>query len=228
MNYAAVDRAIRSGDAYRAVSALCRPALTEIAEGRREMRAVRHPLGFLCLPLYRDGLRGVCLHVWSQALAHVEPTTSQIHSHSWDLLSYVLYGRVGNTLMQVVDDPAAGAYRIFEVHSQGDLDEIRATPRQVRCLAAGHETAGPGDLYQLPAGRFHRTVVQDGSEAATVALGRVRAALDLSLGRLDTPTHRVRRQHCGPQETTRAAAIVLARLVDQPACSDSTGRQGLG
>src|SRR5262249_25310365 len=155
MNYAAVDEAIRSGEPYQRVPTLCRLALTEIVEGQRELGGVHPPLGFLCLPLYRDGAQGVCVHIWSASLTHAEATTSQIHSHSWDLVSYVLYGRVGNVLPHVVDDPAEGNYRVFEIHSHGDVDEIRATPRRVRWVAAGHEAAGPGSTYQLRAGRFH-------------------------------------------------------------------------
>lgn len=220
MNYAAVDEAIRSGEPYQTVPTLCRLVLTEVVEGRRELRGVRHPLGFLCLPLYRDGAQGVCVHIWSASLKPAEATTSQVHSHSWDLTSYVLYGRVGNTLLRVVDDPTAGTHRVFEIHSHGDLDEIRATPRRVRYSTARYEAVGPGGTYRLSAGRFHASVVADGSEAATVALGRARTALDLSLGPLDTPTHWVARLRLGPEETAESAKMVLTRLADQPVGRD--------
>src|SRR5262249_20103081 len=160
-----------------------------------------HPLGFLCLPLHRDGVQGVCVHIWSASLKPAEATTSQVHAHSWDLTSYVLYGRVGNTLLHVVDDSAAGTHRVFEIHSHGDIDEVRATARRVRYWTARHEAADPGGTYRLSAGRFHASIVEDGSEAATVALGQTRTALDLSLGQLDTPTHWVARLRCGPKET---------------------------
>jgi hypothetical protein len=218
VNYTTVDEAIRSGEAARTVPALCRLALTEIVEGRRKLLAVRHPLGFLCLPLYRDDLRGVCVHIWSASFALAEATTSQIHAHSWDLTSYVLYGRVGNNLVHVVDD-AVGTHRVFEVHSRGDVDEIRATPRRVRCLTALREVTGAGGTYRLSAGRFHASVVEEG-EAATVALGRVRTAVDLSLGGLDTLTHWVVRLRCGWEETAEAARMTLRRLADQPISTD--------
>jgi hypothetical protein len=220
MNYTAVNEAIRSGEPYQTVPTLCRLALTEIVDGRRELRGVRHPLGFLCLPLYRDGAQGVCVHIWSASFTPAEATTSQIHSHSWDLVSYVLYGQVGNVLLHVVDDPAGGTYRVFEIHSHGDVDEIRATPRRVRSVTAGHEATGPGSTYHLSAGRFHASVVEDGLEAATVAIGRMGTALDLSLGRIDTPTHWVARVRCGPEETVEAARMVLTSLADQPVRRD--------
>ena len=143
----------------------------------------------------------MCIHVWSASFPAAEITTSQVHAHSWDLESYVLYGRVGNHLLHVVDDPTDGTHRVFEVHSRGDIDEVRPTARRVRCRSARHETTGPGGTYRLAAGLFHASVVANGADAATVALGRSRPALDLSLGKLDTPTHWVVRLHCGPQET---------------------------
>jgi hypothetical protein len=212
MNYIAIDEAIRAGDAPSVVPALCRRTLTEIADGREELLAVRHPLGFLCLPIYRDGEYGVCVHAWSPAVASAEATTSPVHAHSWDLVSFVLYGRVGNTLLRVIDDPVDATHRIFEVHSHGDVDEIRGTRRRVRCLTTRHGVAGPGSTYRLAAGRFHTNTVEGGTEAATVVLGRSRVATNLSLGSLDTPTHRVRRQRCGLRETAGAARMVVTWL----------------
>ncbi|HEX5496388.1 MAG TPA: hypothetical protein VFX70_17635 [Mycobacteriales bacterium] len=218
MNYDAVDEAIRAGEAARVVPTICRDTLAEIADGRRELYAARHPLGFLCLPVHRDGEYGVCVHVWSPALARAHATTSEVHSHSWDLVSFVLYGRVGNTLLHVADDAVAATHRVFEIHSHGDIDEIRATPRRVRYLTARHCAAGPGGTYRVPTGRFHASVIEDGRGAATVVLGRSRrSAIDLSLGPLDTPTHRVLRQRCGAGETADAARMVLRRLAGRDA-----------
>jgi len=35
--------------------------LTEIVHGRHELAAVRHPLGFHCLPVRRSGGDGICV-----------------------------------------------------------------------------------------------------------------------------------------------------------------------
>ncbi len=212
MNYAAVAEVIRAGQAHRAVPELCRRTLTEIAGGRRELTGVRHPLGFLCLPVHRDGGYGVCVHVWSATAAYPPATTSAMHCHSWDLVSFVLYGRIGNTVLRVLDDDTGGTHRVFEVHSHGDVDEMRATTRLVRYQPVRHRTAGPGGTYRLRAGRFHTSALEGGAEAATVVLGLTRPALDLSLGPLDTPTHHLPRQRCEPPETARAARLVIDRL----------------
>jgi hypothetical protein len=212
MNYHSIEQALRAGDAARTVPDLCRRTLAEIVAGRRRLAGVRHPLGFVCLPVQRQGDYGVCVHVWAPQLARAQPTTSAIHSHSWDLLSFVLYGAVGNVRLGVVDDPAGATHRLYEVYSGPGFDELRATQRLVRCFERGREEARAGGTYRLAAGEFHESVLIGSPEAATVVLGRGGGGVDLSLGPPATPTHRIPRQQCGAQDTARAARIVLDRL----------------
>jgi hypothetical protein len=187
--------------------------LGEIANGGSDVRGVRHPLGFLCLPVERAGESGVCVHVWSAAVAHAESTTSQVHCHSWDLVSHVLYGQVRN-LHAIVSDAAEDAtHRVFEVTSTPDGDVIRPTGRTVRYATGRAELFGPGDTYTLGAGAFHSSVIPEGGEAATVALGRGRPGQgDLSLGPLATPLHHVRRERLDDAETARAAELARRNL----------------
>ncbi|WP_052371395.1 hypothetical protein [Amycolatopsis taiwanensis] len=198
--------------------------MREVAAGRSDVRAVRHPLGFVCLPLERAGERGVCVHVWSAQLRAGQATTSTVHAHSWDLVSYVLYGRLRNELVDVADDLEAPTHRLCEVSSDAAGDEIRRTGRLVRRGGSVSEVHQRGDVYGLPAGVFHETVPE--GETATVALGSGRpGAVDLALGGLHTGTHRVRRQLCDRHETAHAATVVLERIgqVGQPRAEDPCG-----
>lgn len=211
MDYDSFQRVILSGTAGQAASRWAFGVLGEIARGRRNVAAMRHPLGFVCIPVDRSGDQGVCVHVWSDSLPSARPTTSAVHAHSWDLISYVLYGCVRNELIDVTDAPDDPAYRVFEVRSGRDVDELCETPRLVRCEISAAELNRQGDTYALPAGAFHATAVQ--GEAATVALGSGRPATkDLSLGGIDTRTHRVGRQRCDRDETASAARVVTERL----------------
>jgi hypothetical protein len=212
MNYETIDQAIRSGAAAREVPALCLPTLAEIANGSVPIRAIRHPLGFICLPVQRKGSLGVCVHLWTTELSQVIPTTSGVHSHSWDLASFVLYGAIGNTFIHVTDDAREGTHRVFKVYSMGDSDEMKATSRLVRYGAGQRHVARAGSAYYLPAGNFHESSLGADAEAATVVLGRVGGVSDLSLGHPELPTHRIVRQHCGQQETAETARIVLRKL----------------
>jgi hypothetical protein len=212
--YDSVRRAMRNGTAGRDIPRWAFGVLGEVAQHRTSIAAVRHPLGFVCLPVERTGGAGVCVHVWSERLARASPTTSTMHSHSWDLISYVLYGSVRNEVIEVIDAPDDAAYRVFEVRSGGDggdVDEVRETPRLVRYEIRAAGLSHRGDIYSLAGGVFHATVVQ--GEAATVALGSSRwAARNLSLGGIDGKTHWVRRQRCDRDETAHAARVVTEQL----------------
>jgi hypothetical protein len=212
MSDESIAAAIETDRAGEVVPDLCRRALAELADGRRDLAAVRHPLGFVCLPLERDPEYGVCVHVWAPDLVRAEATTSTVHSHSWDLVSLVLYGQVVNSLSEVTEDVTNGTHRVFEVHSTGPADEIRATERRVRHRPAEQQPVGAGQVYRLPAGRFHTTRIDGDRRAATVVLGRAREQADLSLGALDTPSHRVVRQRCDREETRSVARMVIAEL----------------
>ncbi|MDQ3154635.1 MAG: hypothetical protein M3R63_23890 [Actinomycetota bacterium] len=211
MNHTGFHRAILGGAAGQDAPRWAFDVLGEIARGSRSVVAMRHPLGFVCIPVDRTGDQGVCVHVWSDSLPSARPTTSTMHAHSWDLISHVLYGSVRNELIDVTDAPDDPAYRVFEIRSGGDVDEVRETPRLVRCEISAAELNRQGDTYTLRAGVFHATAVQ--GEAATVALGSGRpGTMDLSLGGIDTRTHRVGRQRCDRDETAAAARVVTERL----------------
>ncbi|MFF5204465.1 hypothetical protein [Streptosporangium sp. NPDC000396] len=187
--------------------------LRAIGSGDSAVTGVRHPLGFLCLPLERTGEYGVCVHIWSGTLARAASTTSQIHCHSWDLVSHVLYGRVENVRADVSDATSAATHRVFEVVSEAGGDRIRPTPRTVRYSLGTSEVFGPGQTYTLPAGVFHASVVPSGEETATIALGRTRPGRsDLSLGPPGLSAHLVPRHRCDAWETVRAALHAAERL----------------
>jgi hypothetical protein len=219
MEYLHLYENLERGGAGDSVPRLTSQLLWEVAAGNLPIVAIRHPLGFVCLPVLRQGGRGICVHFWTSRLAQAHPTTSAVHAHSWDLVSYVLFGQVRNQVVRVSGSgprqrAAAGAvYRVFEVHSRGDLDEIHATSRLVNCHAEAPQVSSAGETYSVPAGTFHATDIPAGLETATVALGTSRAgSADLSLGAVATPTHRVRRQQCDSEETSRVARMIAGRL----------------
>lgn len=215
MNYPDVLREIQQRTASTRLPARVIAVMTEVAAGRRRLAAIRHPLGFVCLQVQRRGDYGVCVHLWTAQRPDPEITTSLMHSHSWDLLSYVLYGEIGNQLVHVIDAPTAPTHRLFEVLSDGDTDEIRPTDRLVRCEPGPVQSTAAGEMYRLAAGEFHVTVVPGAAEAATVVLGHAQTDLvDLSLGALGTQRHRVSRRRCTELETAHAAGLITRRLAD--------------
>jgi hypothetical protein len=183
--------------------------LEGIAAGENEMTAVRHPLGFVCFPIVRQGDNGVCVHVWSpQLFVPVRSTMSPMHSHSWDLVSVVLFGELRNDLVAVLDGEPT--HRVFEIHNRGDVDEVRGTSRLVGCRTETTELNHAGETYEVRVGQFHATFAR---EAATVAVGKGQpGAIDLSLGRIDDHTHFVRRERCNRSDTVSAARMVVRHV----------------
>lgn len=211
MNYTSLRNAIDRGAAAEVVPSLALSAMREIACGGHDMTAVRHPLGFLCFPLERQGEHGVCVHLWTSGVEQAL-TTSQMHAHSWDLTSYVLYGSLRNQHISVTDAPGSPTHRVFEVHSHGDVDELRATPRLVTSRLGADCRYDAGSLYLLPIGEFHATVPSEG-DVATVVLSQSRPqAADLVLGSIDMPSHTVPRSRCDAGQTARAARLIADRL----------------
>ncbi|WP_329490914.1 hypothetical protein OG618_31190 [Kitasatospora sp. NBC_01246] len=201
--------------------------LAEIASGSRPLRAVAHPLGFYCLPVLREGACGVCVHVFGpvmpglrraahpppQPAAHPPAPPPEIHCHSWELKSSVLYGRVGNLRVRVLDEPRRPTHRAFEVYSRAGADEIRPTPRLVRWEPVVEQRSARGETYTLAAGEFHTTLLTGAASAATVVLGRsVPGSVDVVLGPVDGPARRVVRRLCDADQTARIAGEAARRI----------------
>ncbi len=198
-------------NADRLLEAFAGPAAEHIAAG--QVRAVRHPLGFVCLPLWRLTDLGFCIHIWTTLVEPARLATSPVHCHSWDLASLVLYGTIRNEEINVFDttDPT---HRVFEVEQHGDVDEIRATARLVRYSVSAGQMIMPGEVYQLPAGTFHNTIVPT-REAATLVVAWTRpGGMDRSVGPLDVPTHHQPRRYCDADESALAVRTVAEHLAE--------------
>lgn len=236
-DYEFLSAALRRGDgspaARAAAGAIMRDwaagTLRAVADGRRPLRAVLHPLGFTCLPVERTGRDGVCLHVWSPFTGGAVPVGSAIHAHCWELTSYALLGELENSLMTIADampgprvaavpappaaDPASAVYQVMRVRSRADIDELRPTRRLVHCRESRRELITAGTTYDVPAGVFHATDVAPQAEAVTVALGHmVDGIADLWLAPAGVAGHQVRRRRCDPDSTAATARVVLDRL----------------
>lgn len=215
MDYAEVHRDISAGVAHQTLPGLAAGVLTGIATGGIGLRAVRHPLGFVCFPVLRDGDTGICIHTWCTETAPPDPPPFSVHAHSWDLLSYVLYGTVHNQLVRILHRPTIPTHQLFEIRTGGLFDDVRATPALVSWTGAGTQTVPAGSSYAIAAGEFHTLDVPVDYHAATVVLGRSRPDVaDRLLGEIGAPGHRTYRQPCSPTETARLASVTLRRLAD--------------
>ncbi|MFF2660357.1 hypothetical protein ACFVUH_23745 [Kitasatospora sp. NPDC058032] len=210
--FTTLDRATGRTVAEPGLDTLVGGLLAQVVSGARVLRAVAHPLGFYCLPVVRDGALGVCVHVFDPATAAGQ---REIHCHSWELKSSVLYGRIGNLRIGVYDEPARPTHRAYAVHSDAaaGVDEVRPTARLVRWEPLAEQTSGRGETYTLRAGEFHATVLPDGTPTATVVLGRtVPGPVDVVLGPVDGGPRRMVRRLCDAERTARIAEEAARRI----------------
>jgi hypothetical protein len=212
MDYANIQAAIQGGTATDSVPRWALSLLRGIAAGGGGLTAVRHPLGFLCFPVQRLPGRGVCVHLWPPG-PRTAPATPQVHSHSWDLTSYVLYGTLRNQRVRVAEAASLATNRVLEVCSRGDVDELHATPRLVSSVPEAECVQRAGSAYIVPAGEFHATVAPSAQGVATVVLGLSRlGGADFCLGPVHARSHTIRRSRCDPLETAGAARLIAGRL----------------
>jgi len=213
--YSELFLAIEQGEA-EPVTEWARGVLHGISTGQPPVDMVIHPLGFLCVPAHRSDDKGACVHLWGSQWRRAVPTTSSVHCHSWDLLSWILVGELHNRTVHVVDDVETPTHQVFEVHSGPDGDVVEPTGRLVRAEVQSTSAHRAGERYSLPAGIFHETVVPATDDlVVTVALGVTRTAtVDLSLGGLRTAGHRVRRRACVRNEAVRAARIATRAIAN--------------
>jgi hypothetical protein len=213
MDYLYLSRAITEGRGPETIPLWSVEVLRMIAEGRRELRAAVHPLGFTCLPVIREGRYGVCVHAWLPGQEMAQPTTSPVHAHSWDLASYVLFGQLRNDLPHVVAaQSGADVWRVLEIRSRGDADDIIPTQRLVHCEPGESAMNVRDDVYTVPAGTFHSSAADPTVPTVTVVLANaVVGGADLSLGSPGTPAHRVRRKRSGQAETAALARAIVDR-----------------
>lgn len=193
-----VVQALRDGDAAT-VRIWAWRALHGVVRGRSPALAVKHPLDFTCLPLYRHGDSGLCLHVWPQDEETVSPV---VHAHSWDLWSYVLCGTVFNQVVTVNDRAEHPEHRLYRARNVGRIDEIRATARLVACTPRVPQEIPADGIYQLSSGVFHRsghrgltaTIVlgQHHAERENLVVGPLDAEPGPDLPRVACPSHEVR------------------------------------
>ena len=224
MEYTRLHADISRGVADGSLPELTTRTLTRVAEGGGEPRAVRHPLGFVCFPVLRDGDIGICVHLWTAGSADAVDATDDtdarrspafVHCHSWDLLSFVLYGTLHNQLARVIDRPAVPTHRMLEIRTGGLVDEVRATRRLVSWERSTARLVPAGTAYSLVAGQFHTVDVPPAQGAATVVLSRTRSTVpELARGEIGAVDRRIQRQQCSASETARLADIVVRRLED--------------
>jgi hypothetical protein len=126
-----------------------------------EREVVRHPLGFVRVPLpgLCDSISDVNLHIWPPGLKLNDG--NDIHYHVFQMRSRVLAG--GLTDIQYGDQEVSRdtegslwQYRVSYDHANAD-HVMQNSGISVALSELRRETLGPGGKYCVPRGVYHRT-----------------------------------------------------------------------
>jgi hypothetical protein len=135
----------------RSLRAVASAAFERILARERPVGAVDHPLDFICIPLVRTRLAGVCGHVWSSSGGALA-----IHAHSWHLYSEVVLGAIANEVFRVVGQ-ADGDYHVVRVRTTDRTDLLTPTGATARVVDKTTEVCRVGGAYTLRPDTFHRS-----------------------------------------------------------------------
>lgn len=135
----------------RSLRSLAAAHFDQILAGKRAVRAVEHPLDFVCIPIVRTSRIGLCGHIWSSGSS--APT---IHSHSWHLYSEIVLGAITNEVFRAIPQPT-GDHQVIRVRSAGLTDTLFPGGPSVRVNPESNDVFQVGDSYALDADTFHRS-----------------------------------------------------------------------
>jgi hypothetical protein len=127
-----------------------------------------HPYGFAVFRLGRsvDG-RTMRLHIWPEFQRQMQQPEWPIHSHPWQLDSYVLIGAVVQKQFDVEAD-ARGDQCLYRVGYSQDCSVLERSPYRVKSALVHEIRVEPGQSYSVPHGQFHASLVSCDVYAATI------------------------------------------------------------
>jgi hypothetical protein len=165
------------------------------------------------------------MHIWRSLETSADLTTSPIHSHSWDLSSQVIFGRLENIEVRVIDGASPPTHRVLEITNADDCDFIRPTRRLVSYANNASAYIEVQENYSLAAGMFHVSRPNATGSTVTVLLAEDRyKSPELALGRLDSSGHAIRRRACPASDLRSIAGTTVHDITN---CSpNEAGRNG--
>jgi hypothetical protein len=130
----------------------------------------RHPLGFLHVTLMDTADTSIRLHIWKPGERLVQEPAWLIHTHTFELTSMVLSGKLKNRVYSWTDDPIAGERRLYQTTYDDNSSSLIATDRVGKIQHESTSEISQGGQYTVPYGYFHQTEVVENQFTATIAL----------------------------------------------------------
>lgn len=180
-----------------------------VAEYIDSFDAVCHPLGFLCLELFRDATRSVRLHLWCR----VPEGPEIVHSHDFDMSSVVVAGSLINSVYELA--AGAGVIPLLDIEYTDAGEVLKPSGAQVGCRCVASQTLYPCQTYRVRAGQFHSVRPRGRLPAATfVSTRRVASCIGQVLAYAGMNEATAARSSCSREEKLAALHLLMEGAPD--------------
>lgn len=133
---------------------------------RRTCTPLWHPLGFVSCVIKDDANEAtVRVHYWPKGERRVKNPDWPIHTHTYDLSSFILAGRIRDLQYRV---RSGEALTVYEVSYYCGGSEIVKTDAQLDLDIVVDARRVAGEQYHVPRGIFHQTHVPVSETAVTL------------------------------------------------------------
>lgn len=139
-----------------------------------------HPLGFVSCIIKEESDHIVRMHYWPPGERRTKNPDWPIHTHSYDLSSYIIHGIVRDIQYSVA---TPGDNTIYSVRYFKGGSEITKTQAKAKVNIVTEQERHAGQQYEVSAGVFHQSFVPTDISALTiVALTNLKDCAPLVLG----------------------------------------------
>lgn len=171
--------------------------LTLLRENVRELQHVlsqrpilRHPLGFLQMPLGEIEGRRIRIHFWRSDCYCPRYPYWPLHAHPYPLRSLVLCGAVHQIAYSIDTAPTVPTHRIYEVDYEANGSTRRPTDHLVNAIPTYSYVCSTGSYYDIPIAEYHQTMPHASPGITLVVTGRTGESPARVLGDVGNPTAR--------------------------------------
>ena len=166
-----------------------------------EIDATWHPLGFVRVNAQDMGDVRLRLHIWPRRNRVLQDPLWPVHTHAFELKSYIICGTVTNHGYKSVITRAGATNRLYRVIYARDYSLLEKEESRIRCEVVGKMSYNPGDTYAVPQNTLHTTVVPEETLAATLVTVSNRVDKPpLVVGDIDHPSPlSFQRKQCAPR-----------------------------
>lgn len=135
---------------------------------RNSCEALWHPLGFVsCVLKGTPSDVVVRLHYWPHDERRPKKPDWPIHTHVYDLSSFIIDGRVRDIQYRAKEGREYSVFSVSYVQKGSSVDPSKA---MMSLDVSTDEYHSVGQEYFIPVGTFHQTLVPEGQSAITLVV----------------------------------------------------------